>query len=262
MINNYAKEAQCSSSVYNEEYSFMLCHKDSWSDPSIALIILFLDNLMVFCCSSLSDYAIVDQIGKILTMCVHGPKVKFVGFIVNQAVVVACFVAGTTSGGISSRAFQGNVNGLTKSTVYVKSLLVSISFSLSWITTSSSLLRPSVIRTFKPSTNICSSSRSFRTSLVGGRLTLSALGNSWEKFLNETVPFSKTFRQSFVYMNRYFRQRKLSCWAWRIWKDCHRVLLETSFPTKIRQGGLNYKSSAIELVAISSGIRIRIQMSH
>ena len=188
------------------------------SDSSITLIILFLDSLiiiflLVFCCSSLSDCVIVDQIGKILIICVHGPKAKFVGFIVNQAIVVACFVAGSTSGGISSRAFQGNVNGLTKSTVYVKSLLVSISFSLSWITTSSSLLRPSVIRTFKPSTNICSSSRSFGTSLLRGRLTLSALGNSWEKFLNKTVPFSKTFHRSFVYMNRCSQQRKLSCWA-------------------------------------------------
>ena len=86
-------------------------------DSSIFLIILFLDSLtvlllLVFCYSSLSGCAIVDQIGKILTMCVHAPKVKFVRVIVNQAVVVACFEAGTTSGGISSRAFQGNVKWL------------------------------------------------------------------------------------------------------------------------------------------------------
>ena len=92
---------------------------------------LLLDSLMVlllqvFCCSSLSTCVIVDQIGKILvfwpkaiswtysasTICVHSPTVKLVGVIDNHAIVVACFVAWTTSGGVSSCAFQGNVKWL------------------------------------------------------------------------------------------------------------------------------------------------------
>ena len=184
--------------------------------------------LQVFCCSSLSTCVLVDQIGKILvfwpkaiswtcsasTICVHSPTVKLVGVIDNHAIVVACFVAWTISGGVSSCAFQGNVKWLDHINC-VREILVRLNHLFTLLDHNFFLTYLSkFVQTHRPSTNTCNSSRSLRTSLVRRRLTL------WEilgrNFWMRRNPFFKTFCQYLLRLIRDFQQGELSCWTWRI----------------------------------------------